>query len=104
MAQARILTRAHTESRQAPVHGKPSPLRREVLQRSIHLRLLAQLETMPVIEQAKGILMVQSGCSEAEAFDLLRRASQRSNTPVRELAAQLVASTVRAACTTGKAG
>src|SRR5690348_84726 len=50
----------------------------------------AQLDTMPVIEQAKGILMAQHGCGPEEAFDLLRRASQRFNVPVRILAARLV--------------
>jgi two-component system, response regulator / RNA-binding antiterminator len=50
----------------------------------------AQLDTMPVIEQAKGILMAQQGCGPDEAFDLLRRASQRFNVPVRALAARLV--------------
>ena len=49
-----------------------------------------QLDTMPVIEQAKGILMAQHGCGPDEAFDLLRRASQRFNVPVRVLAARLV--------------
>jgi len=44
---------------------------------------------MPVIEQAKGILMAQRGCGPDEAFDLLRRASQRFNVPVRVLAARL---------------
>jgi hypothetical protein len=44
---------------------------------------------MPVIEQAKGILMAQQGCGPDEAFDLLRRASQRFNVPVRVLAARL---------------
>jgi hypothetical protein len=43
-------------------------------------RLTARLATLPAIEQAKGILMAQSGWSEAEAFDALRRASQQSNT------------------------
>jgi len=47
---------------------------------------------MPVIEQAKGILMAQRQCGPDEAFDLLRQASQRSNVPVRELAARLVRS------------
>jgi GAF domain-containing protein len=42
-----------------------------------------------VIEQAKGILMAQHGCGPEEAFDLLRRASQRFNVPVRVLAARL---------------
>lgn len=54
-----------------------------------------------MIEQAKGIIMAQSGCGEAEAFDMLRRASQRSNVPVRELAARIVAQT--AARTSGRA-
>jgi len=69
---------------------------RELLRRSELARLLARLETMPVIEQAKGIIMAQSHCAEAEAFDLLRRASQRSNVPVRELAAEIVANATRA--------
>lgn len=37
--------------------------------------------------------MAQSHCSPDDAFDLLRRASQRLNVPVRELAAQIVANT-----------
>ena len=62
----------------------------ELLAVSRLARLHAQAATMPVIEQAKGILMAQQGCSEDEAFDLLRRASQRSNTPVRVLAEKIV--------------
>src|SRR5215470_20260630 len=50
----------------------------------------ARLDTMPLIEQAKGILMAQQSCGPDEAFDLLRRASQRFNVPVRVLAARLV--------------
>ena len=46
--------------------------------------------SVPVIEQAKGILMAQHGGGPDEAFDLLRRASQRFNIPVRVLAARLV--------------
>jgi hypothetical protein len=49
-----------------------------------------QPDTRPVIEQAKGILMAQRRCGPDEAFDLLRRASQRFNVPVRVLAARLV--------------
>jgi AmiR/NasT family two-component response regulator len=30
---------------------------------------------MPMIEQAKGIIMSQSRCGQAQAFDMLRRAS-----------------------------
>jgi len=50
---------------------------------------------MPVIEQAKRILMAQHGCGPDEAFDLLRRASQRFNVPVRVLAARLAPSVQR---------
>lgn len=49
-----------------------------------------RLGSRPVIEQAKGMLMIQQGCGPEEAFDLLRRASQRFNIPVRVLAARLV--------------
>jgi AmiR/NasT family two-component response regulator len=66
------------------------------MRQSEHARRLARLETMPVIEQAKGIIMARSHCGDAEAFELLRRASQRSNLPVRELAAQIVAKTAQA--------
>jgi hypothetical protein len=37
--------------------------RRQLLHESAYARLRAQLETMPVIEQAKGILIAQTGCS-----------------------------------------
>jgi len=77
------------------------PPRQDVLRRSGHARLLARLETMPVIEQAKGIIMSQSGCEEQEAFELLRRASQHGNVPVRDLAARLVANSHRPASTEG---
>jgi hypothetical protein len=53
-------------------------------------RLQARLNSMPVIEQAKGILMAEQQCGPDEAFDLLRRASQRTNVKLRLLAAQIV--------------
>jgi hypothetical protein len=67
--------------------GRPQ---REVLHDSAFARLQARLESMPVIEQAKGILMAQQRCGPDEAFDLLRRASQRANVKVSILAAQIV--------------
>ena len=43
------------------------------------------------IEQAKGMLMAESpGLSADEAFDVLRRASQRENVKLREIAVRLV--------------
>jgi len=68
--------------------------RREQLHELAYARLRAQLETMPVIEQAKGILIAQTGCEPEEAFDMLRKASQRSNVRVSELAAGIVQRTV----------
>lgn len=65
-------------------------LERRRLGDSPYDRLQARLDTMPVIEQAKGIIMAQRGCGPEEAFDLLRRASQRSNVKVHVLATQIV--------------
>jgi hypothetical protein len=104
MTLAQALTQQGAESRRALARDQPSRLRREMLHRSAHLRLAARLETMPVIEQAKGIIMARQGCGPEEAFDLLRRASQRSNVPVRELAAQFVATTVQAPTSHAKTG
>jgi hypothetical protein len=63
---------------------------REILHDSAIARLLAKMGTMSVIEQAKGIVIAQQGCGPDEAFDLLRRMSQRANVKVRVLAAQIV--------------
>jgi AmiR/NasT family two-component response regulator len=52
--------------------------------------LQARLGTMPVIEQAKGIIMAQQRCGPEEAFEVLRRASQQANVKLHVLAAQLV--------------
>jgi ANTAR domain-containing protein len=64
--------------------------RREERGEPAFARLRSRLATMPVIEQAKGIVMAQQGCGPEEAFDLLRRASQRNNVKVHELAEQIV--------------
>jgi GAF domain-containing protein len=61
------------------------------------VRLAAQLEealkSRAEIEQAKGILMAQSHVSAAEAFNALRRASQRENIKLRDIARRIVAGT-----------
>jgi GAF domain-containing protein len=49
------------------------------------------LQYRAVIEQAKGILMTRHSCSADAAFELLRGASQSSNTKVHDLAARIVA-------------
>ena len=52
--------------------------------------LRAALETRPVIDQAKGMLIAEHGCSPDEAFDMISAASQRNNRKVRDLARAMV--------------
>lgn len=81
--------------------GSAARLDRQLLSVSAWARLKAQLATMPVIEQAKGILVARAGCDPDEAFHLLRRASQQANVPVRDLAARLVEQSISRARVTG---
>lgn len=53
------------------------------------------VETREIIGQAKGIIMAQRKCTSDEAFDVLRRASQRTNRKLRDIATDLVASVER---------
>ena len=57
---------------------------------------VAQLRTAmasrAVIEQAKGVLMLLTGCGEERSFDLLTHISSHTHRKVREVAAELVAS------------
>ncbi len=48
------------------------------------------LESRAVIDMAKGKLMSSSACTPDEAFQLLVKASQRENVPLREVARRLV--------------
>lgn len=57
-----------------------------------HLRVA--LMTRGVIDQAKGILMAQTGCTADDAFDMLRAASMRDNHKLHDVAARIVASVV----------
>jgi hypothetical protein len=68
LAEARAARRA---SAQAWHRRRSSPAGRDLMQRSEYARLLARLESMPVIEQAKGIIMAQSRCGTTEASGLL---------------------------------
>ena len=54
-------------------------------------QLTYAMEHRAEIEQAKGILMATQRCTADEAFDLLRRASQRENRKLRDVAAEIVA-------------
>lgn len=57
--------------------------------------LQTAMQSRAVIEQAKGILMGQRGCSAEEAFDVLVRLSQDTNRTLREVAEHLVAQATR---------
>lgn len=58
-------------------------------------RLAEAFQHSAAIEQAKGILMSVQGCDEQAAFELLVRASQRENVKLRDIAARIVASTIK---------
>lgn len=49
------------------------------------------IESRDIIGQARGILMEPRNLTAAEAFDALREISTDNNTPVRDLAEQIVA-------------
>jgi GAF domain-containing protein len=53
------------------------------------------ITTREIIGEAKGILIARQNCSSDEAFDVLRRASQRTNRKLRDIAVDLVQSSER---------
>ncbi len=53
-------------------------------------QLRQAVATREVIGSAKGILMQRQSCTRDEAFDMLRRASQRENRKLRDIAEELV--------------
>lgn len=53
------------------------------------------MRSRAVIEQAKGLLMAAQGCTADDAFDLLVKASQRSNRKLRDIAQDMVANPQR---------
>lgn len=48
------------------------------------------MKSRAVIEQAKGVLMAGSGVDADAAFEMLKRASQRTNRKLRDIAAEIV--------------
>lgn len=62
--------------------------------------LQAAMESRTAIDVAVGIVMAQNGCSQAEAFEILQRASSHQNSKLRDLAEQIVARTGGAVATT----
>nr|WP_244217279.1 ANTAR domain-containing protein [Streptomyces carpinensis] len=54
-------------------------------------QLRTAIVSRPVIDQARGVLMAAHGCTPQQAWDILREASQRSNTKLRTVAAAVTA-------------
>jgi AmiR/NasT family two-component response regulator len=52
--------------------------------------LRTALESRPVIDQAKGVLVAQEHCSVDDAFVILTEASQKSNRKLRDVARSIV--------------
>jgi len=62
------------------------------------------IATREIIGEAKGILMARQGCTSDEAFDILRRASQRTNRKLRDIAVELVETTEHSPARGGSGG
>lgn len=58
--------------------------------RDLARQLSGAMASRAVIEQAKGMLMLQQGCDADTAFETLARMSQSANVKLRELALRLV--------------
>jgi hypothetical protein len=65
-------------------------VRRNETQSGVEDALVRLAETRTAIEQAKGMLMVATGCDAEEAFGVLRDYSSHKNVKVNELARRLV--------------
>ncbi|MFF7351330.1 ANTAR domain-containing protein [Streptomyces filipinensis] len=50
------------------------------------------LDSHPVTDQARGILMAAHGCTPDRAWEILRETSQRTDTQLRQVAAEITAS------------
>lgn len=79
-------------------HREPVPTM-VILERAHQLDLLRTeveqlrraIVTRPLIDQARGVLMATHACSSDEAWNVLREASQLSNTKLRKVAAAVTA-------------
>jgi GAF domain-containing protein len=82
--------RAYAEAFASQCAAALTLILRHSAQSEIQQQLAAALASRSVIDQAIGVLMGQQRCTAAEAFELLRQASQHRNRKLRELAADLI--------------
>ncbi|MDP5184067.1 ANTAR domain-containing protein [Blastococcus sp. BMG 814] len=71
--------------------GAPDPAGTDVLRTEVE-QLRTAMASRAVIEQAKGILMLLTGCAEQTAFDLLAHISSHTHRKVRDVAQAITAS------------
>src|SRR5262249_8523145 len=82
-------------SRRRP-SGQPGPAsRRQLLmepppQESSWAQPVTGRDIMPVVEQAKGVIMANSRCDPDQAFEMLRRAAQLGNIELCDFAGMIV--------------
>jgi hypothetical protein len=75
-----------------PLPGLPAVERAELLYEETE-QLKEALERRSVIDVARGVLMATWSCTEEEAWELLVRVSQHSNTKLHDVAEAVVAAT-----------
>jgi hypothetical protein len=83
-AETALILAAHAAVAVAVAHERHAA-------RTTEAGLREALEGRDVIGQAKGVLMVREGVGADEAFDILRRASQRLNVKLRQIAHSIAA-------------
>ena len=62
---------------------------------TVILQLNEAMASRSVIDQARGILIANTGCSADQAFDLLKQQSQNQNIKLRDIAADIVRNATR---------
>jgi hypothetical protein len=90
LALAQALEEARARLQAIVAHRETGHPERRALRDAAYARVQDRLESLPLVEQAKGIFMAQYQCGPEEALDLLRRASQRVSVDVRVMAAQII--------------
>ena len=76
----------------APGEGTPETLDDCQIENA---QLREALKSRSAIDQAKGMLIAQHGCTPDEAFEMISAASQRANRKLRDIAVSMVESAQR---------
>ncbi|MFJ8827483.1 ANTAR domain-containing protein [Streptomyces sp. NPDC102467] len=87
--RARLHAGARPAVRTPPPAPETADTEREALLREIQ-QLREAMTSRPVIDQARGILMVHAQCGPQAAWNILVEVSQRTNTKLRRIAEMIV--------------